>query len=144
MFDATRIAPYLYQGSAPPEGSAVRDGGFDILMLCAEEHQPSGSRFPGVHVVHAPLDDGFLPPDEWRRARRAGAVVARAVRSGYRVLVTCAMGRNRSGLVVALALIDMGVAPENVIARIQRKRDGALTNPHFVRALRRVDSEVYA
>jgi len=129
----------------------VSAAGFQVLVLCAQEHQPSGSRFPGVHVVHAPFDDWEPSSSEWRIARRAGTVVAQALRGGQRVLVTCAMGRNRSGLVVALALIEStGAAPELVIGKIARLREGALSNPHFVRALRalrklgRAGSEEYA
>lgn len=134
--DATRILPKLYQGSLPPEGRELADRGFDVLVLCAEEHQPSGRKFPGVQVYHAPLDDHDLSAVEARIAERAAEAVRRHVLRGERVLVTCAMGRNRSGLVVALAILKLtAMTGFDAATLVRRGRAGALSNPSFVDAV---------
>lgn len=134
--DATRIVSHVYQGSMPPLGHEVRRCGFDALVLAAREYQPPAVEFPGVVVVHAPIDDAVLTRDEWRTAKHAAVRVERLVRSGARVLITCAMGRNRSGLITALALkLLTRKRNDEIVALIRACRAGALTNQTFVRAL---------
>lgn len=138
--DATRIATRIYQGSAPPPGPDVRRCEFNVLVLSAMEYQPPSEMFPGVRVVHVPLDDAKLTRAEWVRAVAAADQVARAVRDkDARALITCAMGRNRSGLVTALTLYLLtGERGDKIVRHIQRRRQNALTNPSFVAALARL------
>lgn len=134
MLDASRVAPGLYQGSAPKPGQTLP---FDLVVLCAEEYQlpqwrePFG---PGTHVLRVPLDDSGKPPTEnqVRWAEDAGRIVAKARAVGNRVLVTCWQGFNRSGLVVAHALMELGVIPETAIQAVKRARGPrALSNTWF-------------
>jgi protein-tyrosine phosphatase len=115
----------LAQGSAPPPVPGIP---FDIIVLAAQEYQPS---IPGYTVLKVPLNDG-PPPDKVTRMiiRHKAREIADRVRSGQRVLVTCWQGRNRSGVLAGLALVDLGVPPDQVVRRIQRLRNG-LTNEHF-------------
>ena len=136
--DTNRIVSGLYQGAFPAPGHAVRDARFDVLVLCASEVQLSADRYPGVAVVHCPLWDGELKPAEWELAKRAANAVARAMLQQKRVLVTCAAGRNRSGLVTALALhLITGKSGAECVRHVVRCRTNApaLTNFSFVRAL---------
>jgi protein-tyrosine phosphatase len=145
--DATPIAPKLYQGSAPRLPHALRSAGFGTVVLCAHEIQPANALLLGIEVLRCPLDDNGSGPSlsEWRRATRTAAQVARRVRSRRRTLVTCAQGRNRSGLVVALALHDLyGWSGAACVGIVQRLREGALTNPGFVRALRSLPERSHA
>jgi protein-tyrosine phosphatase len=138
MTKTSRIGPRLYQGSAPPTGKVLRALGWDVIVLCAEEYQPAGKEFPGLTVIHAPNDDADRAPTarEWEIARSAAALSAIYVRDGKRVLVTCMAGRNRSGLVSALALRYLtGASGAECARRVQLARENALSNPHFVRAL---------
>jgi len=126
----------LAQGSRPTYEDASR---FDVVVLCAVEHQPSRTLFPsGVEVVHAGFDDARDPTrEDLARAARAARIVARRVHEGKRVLVTCRQGRNRSGLVVATALHLLTGAPGALAAdHVKARRDRALTNDAFVDALR--------
>ena len=138
--------PRLWQGGAPPTGPRVRRAGFDRLVLCAEEYQPEAERFEGVAVFHAPNDDTFqLTQLQWHGARRASLEVADALRRGEKVLVTCAAGLNRSGLVSAMAMLRLaGTAAdaEAVVAQIQERRFMALCNDAFVELVHDFAGEV--
>jgi protein-tyrosine phosphatase len=139
QLDANEIAPGLYQGSFPEDGTSLR--GFQVLVLCAEELQPRSAEFPHVNeVIHAPLDDGKLDEEQVGVALRAAQRVAGHLRARRRVLVTCAMGRNRSGLVCALALLILcpSMEGETAVKRIRSRRCGALVNPYFVDFLSRL------
>lgn len=146
--NADRIIAGLYQGSAPPLGDALRRAGFAVLILAAYEHQPRAEFFfPGVFVHRAPLDDhtAELSSTEWRIALQAAAVAAQAIMKGMPVLVTCQMGLNRSGLISALVTqLLTGCPAEEAIARVRRRRTGALRNASFVRELMRGPSVVSA
>jgi protein-tyrosine phosphatase len=135
------VARRLLQGSAPPCGSHLP---VDLVVLCAEEyqlapavygHRPFGRR---ARVLRVPLTDGGQPLSvrRTRWALDAAVEVARTYSNGETVLVTCAAGLNRSGLVVALALLEFGVDVNTAIGAIRRARGAqALCNPHFVQFL---------
>jgi protein-tyrosine phosphatase len=128
----------LFVGSKPSPG---RHEGIDVIVLAAEEIQSPAELFPGVEVIHAPLDDDpsrSLREDEIAIATKTASRVARRLRAGRRVLVTCAMGLNRSALIAALAMHEVyGMSADEIIARIRRVRGSwALSNPNFERLLR--------
>jgi len=132
VIDADRIIPRLWQGSDPPRGTRLREAGVDVLVLCARENQHMVHEFPGVQVIHAPMDDDVHVPVE--EAMAAAAAAARAYRRGKRVMVCCHMGWNRSGLVTALALwmLDGRMSGRAAVAHVQACRDSALSNRSFV------------
>lgn len=135
--DADEILPGLYQGSGPPPGDAVQRCGFDLLVLAAEEYQPA--MFFGVGVIRMSLQDANLTIGEWLDANLVAADVAKAVRAGKKVLVTCYAGINRSGLVTALAVHALtGWSGDQIVKHIRQCRDGALSNEAFVKAIRRL------
>lgn len=143
-FDANRIYQGLYQGSRPPQGSFLQRNGFRAVVLCAEEHQPPASLFPGVAVIHAPNDDDFerLPTrDELRLALGAARQLVPILAGGGRVLSTCFAGRNRSGLVSGLTLhLWLGCSGDQAIRMIKATRPRALSNPGFLTVLSRLQS----
>ena len=69
--------------------------------------------------------------------------ISRYLHTGQRVLVTCAMGLNRSALVAGLAMqraFDMST--EDVVGQIRATRSAlALSNPGFVRLLQRAERQ---
>ena len=137
LAEVSEVAPGLYVGSKPAHGRHP----YDVIVLAAEEYQPHAARFPGAHVIHVPLDDApwrQMRPDEIADAVRTGAAVAQHLRAVRRVLVSCAMGLNRSALVAALAMHDVhGMGADEIVARIRRARgEWALSNPNFEKLLR--------
>lgn len=146
MLDAHEIIPGLWQGSLPPRGSLVALEGFDTLVLTAVEYQFSSVYFPGVEVIRAPNEDAGEPltHPQLQVAVWAAKEVVKRLQAGEKVLVTCAQGINRSGLVVALTLHFLHGWPGRICiqaVRLKRKpRQGhkALTNPYFVQALERL------
>ena len=135
---ASEVAPRLFVGSKPLPG---RHDDVDVIVLAAMEYQPPAKLFPGVEVLHAPLDDApgrSMRQDEIAEATKTAGRVARRLRGGPRVLVTCAMGLNRSALVAALAMHEVyGMSADEIILRLRRARGAwALSNPNFEKLLR--------
>lgn len=135
--EANEVAPGLFVGSAPSHGRHP----FDVIVLAAEEYQPHASRFPGAQVIHVPLDDApwrDMRRDEIISSVRTAEAVAAHLREGRRVLVSCALGFNRSALIAAIAMHEAyGTGADEIVARIRRARGlWALSNPNFEKLLR--------
>lgn len=142
--DVARIAPKLWIGAAPPQGTSVRDEGFESLVLCAVEWQPPEDRYPGVEVHHAPFRDCHgVTRDEVATALQAADWTARRISEGRRTLVTCMAGRNRSGLVCSLALsMASGTDPAKCGEIVRRHRGPeALSNAKFVDILNKARND---
>ena len=129
------VVPGLFMGghdvrSQSARACVVRDE-FDLVvsLTSRDGYGPS----PGVEHVVARLADAVLDPPSAARVNELGATVAAAVRAGRRVLVRCSGGLNRSGVVVAEALVQLGMTPEEAVLAVRKARGPwALTNPAFV------------
>jgi protein-tyrosine phosphatase len=141
--EADEIVQQLWQGSLPRKGDFVAKHGFDCLVLCAMEYQPAAEEFLGIDVIYAPNDDDpFRAPsrDELAIAVKAAREVADRLQAGQNVLSTCMQGRNRSGLVSALALhFWKGWEGRYCVDLIQQQRPTSLTNRGFVAVLERLE-----
>lgn len=137
--DASEVATGLWVGKMPPAGLYKRY--WKHLVLCAQEYQPPADFFPRMQVHHCPLDDSGAPMTdvEAEIALLFADRVARWVKRGEGVLVTCAQGMNRSGLVAALALMRVVPMPPKAAIELVRRARGryALSNPDFVRLIER-------
>lgn len=142
LIDAHHIGEGVWQGAVPTPGGIIRDAGFHMLVLCAMEYQLPAEEFPGVEVVHAPNDDDdsrWPTREELRIATNAASRVLAALRANRKVLVTCWAGRNRSGLVSALALREyLGISGSAASALVRAARPHALTNSKFQACLARL------
>ena len=89
-----------------------------------------------IYEVH-PVPDGKTVP-----VRVYESVASRVVAyltAGHTVLVHCWGGRNRSGLVVALALRRWeGISGAEAYARVRQAKSDALRNPVFAEFLQRL------
>ena len=130
------IVPDLAQGSYP---DPVKDSFdvFDVVVLCAEELQSPRTKAPsGKHIFRVPLDDDIyrpLPEDVGDVLHEVAKRLATYCAGGNKVLVTCAQGWNRSGIVNALVLMyGYQMPPKKAIDLIRKKRSSdALCNPMF-------------
>lgn len=132
----------IYQGSA--QGAVEAESrNFDAVVLCAEEWQPDKSAFgrPSLRVIYAPNNDDGSPltREQVQIAIAAAREVAQLYRQDKRVLVTCMMGRNRSGLVTAIALtLLFGISGRDAMRHVKRSREDALTNDFFNKFLGKI------
>jgi protein-tyrosine phosphatase len=108
-----------------PEGGTATDATADVLLVRADQDR---SRYPGDPVTGHYL--GYLEdrPDQVVAALRSVATSSGAA------LVHCAAGKDRTGVVVALALTAVGVPAEVVVA------DYAATGERTERILTRLRS----
>ncbi|MFD5076450.1 protein phosphatase [Streptomyces sp. NPDC058371] len=135
------IVPGLWMGghefrgdSGQAEFAVVHDE-FDLVLtlLRLPGHGPA----PGVEHHVWPIPDGPLDGTQLTGVIRLAQAACDALDEGRRVLVRCYHGYNRSGLVVAHALIRAGRAPDEVIRLIRARRSPwALHNELFVDYLR--------
>lgn len=135
--DYNEIIPHLWQGGVPAPDDDLSV--FDLVVNCAHQKwvgQKYESKLPPhVGLIKVELHDS--DPDlhggtAWNRIEHTAQVVAQKTGIGQDVLVHCIQGWNRSGVVVARAMMFRGWTPEEAIAEVQRKRHPmALSNPYF-------------
>jgi hypothetical protein len=129
------VVPGLFMGghdvrAQSPRACVVTDE-FDLVvsLTAREGYGPS----PGVEHVVARLADAVLDAPSVARVRELGELIAEAVLDGKRVLVRCSGGLNRSGVVVAETLVQLGRTPDEAVSAVRGARGAwALTNPGFV------------
>lgn len=133
------VVPGLWQGGhdvrSQDRTACVVGDEFDLVVSLAsrEGYGPAD----GVEHVVVRMADAGVDPELAQRIDVLAERVADAVRDGRRVLVRCSGGLNRSGLVVASALVGLGHDTEEAIALVRAARGPwALTNPGFVSHLR--------
>lgn len=134
------VAPGLAMGGhdvrSQSRQACVVGAEFDLVVSLTT--RPGYGPDEGVEHVVARLADAVLDPPAEERVRALGAQVAAAVTDGRRVLVRCSGGLNRSGVVVAEALVQLGRTPAEAVGAVRAARGPwALTNPGFVDYLRR-------
>lgn len=130
------ITDTIAQGSYPQiRGTAFQHA--DVLVLCAEEHQAKGLKAPpGKQIVRLGFDDDIyrpVPQEAGKIFHAHAQMLGRAALSGRKLMITCAMGLNRSGLMTALTLMHgYGMRPAEAIRLIRGRRSAdCLMNPMF-------------
>lgn len=131
MSELKEIVPGLYQSGTP---AAVDVDVVVCLQLGPPAYLPSSPSSEQLLVVWWPIDDG--PPPHAGTVRALVALVAELLDQGKRVLVHCAGGNNRSGLVVARILMHRGATADEAIETIRRVIPTALNNRYFEHWLR--------
>lgn len=135
------------QGDVNAALAAIEGGTFDLVILCAAQLEEMFRALPPrshPEIVYASfLDELSLNRRQLRLATEAAGKAARAYRAGKRVLITCAAGRNRSGLVTALAMhLTTGcggrIACDIIRARRFAASGPALSNTTYTKFLRAI------
>jgi protein-tyrosine phosphatase len=135
QFQAFEVLPGLFLAKRLVEPYGFASLGVDAIVALDDWEYTWSPPVPENHLyVHFPIDDADTVD---HKTRQVASLVAGLVRSGHRVLVHCVQGLNRSGIVVARALMFLGYsAPEAIeLVRLRRGLDegfGALGNERFV------------
>jgi hypothetical protein len=129
----SEVIPGLFQASAartPAEMLSM----FDVLFDVGGRDRWKGD--PDPRYSFHPLDDvPFIVDAEM--IHEVGERIAALVEEGKLVAVNCLSGVNRSGLLVARAMVELGHTPEEAIEAVRDARGPmALSNQGFVRFLR--------
>ncbi|MEU6235766.1 protein phosphatase [Kitasatospora sp. NPDC047058] len=134
------IVPGLWMGGhfVTPPGRALEpvvvEQEFDLVVSLFT--RPGHGPAPGVEHLVREVPDGPLSPGQLHDVLEAAELVAGAVRRGRRTLVRCHSGQNRSGLVVAQALVTLGHQADRAVELIRERRSAwALNNSLFVEYL---------
>ncbi len=140
--DADRIAPNLYLGSYPKkyEMGGLKAMGFDTLVLCAEELQ-APTRFNDLKVYRIPMDDiEDVEAIPFGPLIQTAKKISDDLAEGKNVLVTCAMGINRSAMTLGLALRMRypELTGDQAVALIRKGRFPTLLNETFEEVVRRM------
>jgi protein-tyrosine phosphatase len=134
-FEYSWIVNGLAQGNFP--GSAkTAFSHFDVVVLCAEEHQPPWQVPKDKHLFKMPLDDDpyrQVPLEVGRIVCHTAHAAGTYLVNGRSVLTSCHQGWNRSGITTAMILIMfMGMTPAKAIKLIRsRRNDDCIGNPMF-------------
>lgn len=101
--------------------------GVDKLYSLLARGQPSLLGWKGYR--HVPMADGRQIP---QGVHAVAGMVVNDIWAGHAVLVACLQGRNRSGLVVALALrLLCGISGVQAVQVLREARPTALSNATF-------------
>jgi protein-tyrosine phosphatase len=122
----------LWQGGSPVDYAWARAAGIDVVVDVSDPgDEPAADDLGGIDYRKCPLVDGDEMPDASQLDELVDHVVA-MVRGGRRVLVHCTYGRNRSGLVVALAVRELfGLSGADAANLVRERRRRALNNETF-------------
>jgi len=128
----TEVIPGLFQASAAHSPAEMLSM-FDVLVDVGGRDRWDGD--PDPRYSFYPLDDAPFIPDR-EMIHTVGERIASLVSEGRHVAVNCLSGVNRSGLLVARALVALGYTPEEAIEAVRGARGPmALSNQYFVRFL---------
>lgn len=132
----SQVVPGLFQGAMAWSATrrAASSGEYDLVVLCAREVDPP-TLPSGVAKYTLRLDDEpELNSDDFVSVLKAAYLVQTARRRGKQVLVACAMGLNRSGLVSGLSLRLAGLSGAQAVHAVKSARgEFALSNPLYRR-----------
>lgn len=130
---ASKIHGNIWMGGWIPPGFHV-GAYFDCVVLCATEYQiPDCFIDVKVHQVLLKDDGSKMTKKEAFDAVGAAKKVIDWDKQNLKILVTCFAGRNRSGLVTAIALCkgQYNMSLLKATELIRSVRPNALVNPYF-------------
>jgi protein-tyrosine phosphatase len=135
QFETFEVVPGLFLSKKLVEPHDFASLGVDAIVALEDWESTWSPPVPENHLyVHFPIDDGDTVDPKTREVAR---LVAGLLMSGHRVLVHCVQGLNRSGMVIARALMFMGHDVEEAVDLVRRRRGldeefGALGNERLV------------
>ncbi len=108
----------------------------DLVISLVEEHEFAKLGVPSLSVdiqafnfrwQHVPIPDFGTPSDAtWEAWDEIRCDVRRIVGTRGRLLLHCAAGLGRTGMIAAKLLVECGLTPEAAISRLRRLRPGTI------------------
>ena len=133
----------LFQGSCPSNFADVWSEFDAIVSLCSLGPLICGTPAGKLHIIYPFADEPIDDNDRWAFKQLTNQIVW-LVKEGKRVLVHRAAGLNRSGLICALALLQLtDWSSEKIITHIQDLRPLALCNPYFMSFIKSLRPEIF-
>ena len=128
----SEVIPGLFQANAARSPAEMLSM-FDVLIDVGGRDRWVGD--PDPRYRFHPLEDAPSIADP-EMIHTVGEAIASLVLEGKHVAVNCLGGVNRSGLLIARALVELGYSPEEAIEAVRVARGPmALNNQRFVRFL---------
>ncbi len=120
----------LFVSSAIDDWSVIHELAISVVVdLEGAVDEGVPIRPGGILYVYFPFQDAELPETDVLEA--SADFVTRLVRSGYRVLIHCSLGLNRSPLLAGLVLNRLGWSGRAAVERLCERRPGALFNEMY-------------
>jgi protein tyrosine phosphatase type 4A len=98
----------------------------DVVRVCEPTYSTNRLVQEGITVIDLPFDDGSTPPDdvifEWFKLLKSRFTDEPSAC----VAVHCVAGLGRAPVLVALALIELGMKYEDAVELIREKRRGSI------------------
>lgn len=125
----SKVTDLLWQGGCPDQFRVELPEGFDYVLSLYPWGAPYGlpdGCTRDVVTMYDSLDQSTA------EAQELAGVLADKIKNGKRVLVHCQAGLNRSGLIAALTLIELGHTPVEAIDLLRESRSPlVLSNEAF-------------
>jgi protein-tyrosine phosphatase len=135
------MIPGLYMGSRRAVEGQPKI--FDLYVGCAVELKPPRSIMGKFKTMWVPLSDTEWEfrdrPEEINMLVGAARQIAAQVMAGKKVLIYCNMGMNRSGLMMALTLMQLGYSLNEALSLIRARNRCTLSNDSFMAALEHIE-----
>ncbi|HEX2025172.1 MAG TPA: dual specificity protein phosphatase family protein [Actinomycetota bacterium] len=134
-FEIFEVIPGLYLSKRLVEPHDFASLEVDAIVALDDWRYTWSPPVPENHLyVHFPIEDAETVDP---KTRHVAGLVAGLLQDGHRVLVHCVQGLNRSGAVVARALMFLGHGAAEAIELVRQRRGldegfGALGNERFV------------
>ena len=120
----------LYVSSTIDDWSVLQELAISVVIdLEGAVDEGIPTRPGGILYVYLPFSDNELP--DLAVLDASADLAARLLRSGYRVLVHCGLGLNRSPLLAGLVLNRLGWSGRDAVERLRERRPGALFNEAY-------------
>jgi protein tyrosine phosphatase type 4A len=99
---------------------------FDVVRICEPTYRTKRLSEAGITVLDLPFDDGTAPPPDVVE-KFFDLVRSRFLADpGCCIAVHCVAGLGRAPVLVAIALIELGMKYEDAVEFIRKKRRGAI------------------
>lgn len=99
---------------------------FDVVRVCEPTYSTKQLEDNGISVLDLPFDDGTSPPLDVVERFFTLLRERFSAQPGSCVAVHCVAGLGRAPVMVALALIELGLPYEDAVDMIRTKRRGAV------------------